>query len=102
MLPVGMVLGFLGYGFGTWGFILVKGYNVTLREWFSPLNPYRGALDANGCVPKGSIFPVKGKGGPCTGPNAKMGAGTSGGDPVKLSPTVQKLRKESPGPQGTK
>lgn len=101
MMPVGMVLGFLGYGFGTWGWILVKGYNVTLREWFSPLHPYQGALDANGCVPKGSIFPVAGKGGPCTGPNVKAGAGT-GSTPIPVSPAARKARARSPGPGGTK
>lgn len=66
MLPVGMVLGIVGYGVSTWGYILVRGYNITLREWFSPLHPFTGTLDSNGCVPQGSIFPRAGKGGPCS------------------------------------
>ena len=66
MLPLGIILGFTGYGLGSWGWVLVKGYNITLREWFSPLHPFTGALDSNGCVPQGSIFPVAGKGGPCS------------------------------------
>jgi hypothetical protein len=76
MLPLGMVLGMLGYGLSSWGYILVKGYNITLREWFTPLHPYTGKLDANGCVPQGSIFPKAGKGGPCS---ASPGS-TQGGD----------------------
>lgn len=59
-LPIGLV--FVGYGVASWGYILVKGWNVTLREWFSPLHPWSGPLDKNGKVPKGSIFPTPGKG----------------------------------------
>lgn len=62
MLPIGMLLGLGSYGLTTWGYILVKGYNITLRQWFSPLHPYQGGLSAAGTVPKGSIFPTSGKG----------------------------------------
>jgi hypothetical protein len=72
MLPLGMILGFAGYGVSTWGYILVKGYNITLREWFSPLHPFTGALDSNGQVPPGSVFPTTGGG------NSKAG-GSAGG-----------------------
>lgn len=58
MLPLGLILGFAGYGIGTWGYILIRGYNVTLREWFSPLHPFTGQLDANGTVPPGNVFPA--------------------------------------------
>lgn len=58
MLPLGIGLIVAAYGVGTWGYILVKGENVTLREWFSPLHPFTGALDANGKVPSGSVFPT--------------------------------------------
>jgi len=58
MLPLGMVVSFLGYGLGSWGWVLVRGYNITLREWFSPLHPYQGPLDGNGTVPAGHIFPT--------------------------------------------
>jgi hypothetical protein len=73
MLPLGMVLGLVSYGVSTWGYVLVKGYNITLREWFSPLHPFTGALDGNGCVPQGYIFPRAGKGGPCSSGPAKQG-----------------------------
>lgn len=58
MLPIGIILGFLGYDIGTWGYILVKGYNITLREWSSPFHPFTGPLDGNGKVPKGWLFPT--------------------------------------------
>lgn len=91
MLPLGMILGFAGYGLSTWGYVLVRGYNVTLREWFSPLHPFTGALDSNGMVPKGSIFPTSGKG------SAPAGQA--------LSPIQQQQRRNlagaAPNPHGT-
>ena len=82
MLPLGLGLGFAGYGLGTWGYILVKGYNITLREWFSPLHPFTGALDSNGTVPQGSVFPTSGKG---------SGGGSGAGS--NLSPQQQAGRQ---------
>lgn len=70
MLPFGMILAWAGYGLGSWGYILVKGYNITLREWFSPLHPYTGDLASAGTVPQGQIFPGAAGGG--------QGGGTSG------------------------
>lgn len=59
MLPLGMILTWAGYGLGSWGWCLVKGYNITLRAWFSPLHPYQwpksGAVPV---VPKGHLFPT--------------------------------------------
>jgi len=68
-LPIGLI--FAGYALGSWGWILVKGYNITLREWVSPLHPFTGPLDKAGKVPQGSIFPTTAKGG-----------GQQGGGPV--------------------
>jgi len=58
MLPLGMILGITGYGLASWGYILVKGHNITLRQWFSPLHPFTGPLSGAGPVPSGSIFPT--------------------------------------------
>jgi hypothetical protein len=57
MLPLGMVITFVGYGIATYGFLMVKGYNITFKEWFSPLHPFQGALDSKGFVPQGQLFP---------------------------------------------
>ena len=53
-----IVLGFAAYTVGTWGYVLVKGYNITLREWVTPLHPFTGPLDSKGTVPQGSLFPA--------------------------------------------
>lgn len=60
-----IVLGFAAfwgfYGIGTWGWILVKGYNITLTEWFNPAKPYMWS-GTPGMVPAGSVFPTKNTG----------------------------------------
>ena len=70
MLPIGMLLTFTGYGIGSWGWILTKGYNIPLRSWFSPLNPY--AWPAQGTaiptVPQGRLFPGPPPGAPPPAP----------------------------------
>ncbi len=93
MLPVGMLLAFLGYGVGSWGYILVRGWDIPLRQWFSPLNPYQwpaGGADPQFISPD-VIFP----GGasstaaatPAPAPSPSTGGGAppaSGGGTVSL------------------
>ena len=91
LLPIALV--FAGYSIASWGYVLVKGDNITLREWFSPLHPWSGPLDKNGKVPQGSIFPTSGKGstgsaGGSSGPAPQQQAGrqalrTQGRPPVQ-------------------
>lgn len=60
MIGAGILLLLGGYAVGSYGYVLIKGYNITAREWFSPLNPYTwppvGADIPR--VPKGNIFPT--------------------------------------------
>ena len=59
MLPFGMLLAWAGYGIGSWGWVLVKGYNITLRAWFSPLHPYQWpAKGSVPMIPKGHLYPT--------------------------------------------
>jgi hypothetical protein len=81
----GIGLAIVAYTLGSWGYLLVKGYNVTLREWVTPLHPFSGTLDSKGCVPPGFIFPTSsmpgvpckatGGLGPKSGAAAQIGAG---------------------------
>lgn len=86
MLPLGMVLTFVGYGVGTYGYVLVKGYNITLRQWFSPLHPWQGPLDKAGMVPPGQIFPG--------------GKGAAPGQPNPIQQQQQKNLRTEPNPHG--
>lgn len=59
MIGAGILLLFGGYAVGSYGYVLIKGYNITAREWFSPLNPYTWpASGAIPTVPQGNIFPT--------------------------------------------
>lgn len=73
MKAAAIVLGFTAYTVYTWGYILIKGYNITLREWVTPLHPYSGTWPP-AHVPPGSIFPT-----------SKGGSG--GGSPASTSAT---------------
>jgi hypothetical protein len=57
---VPMAVLFAGYTIGSYGWILLKGWNITFRSWISPLNPYRGFEKGTTplCVPPGSVFPT--------------------------------------------
>ena len=39
-MPIVFGLAIAGYSVSTWGYILVKGWNITLGEWLSPLHLY--------------------------------------------------------------
>jgi hypothetical protein len=32
-----------GYSLTSWGYMLIKGYNVKFTDWLNPLHPYTGA-----------------------------------------------------------
>lgn len=53
------------YGIATWGWVLVRGYNIRLADWFNPLKPFIWDGDPP-MVPAGHVFPV-----------ADAGAGTA-------------------------
>lgn len=60
MIGAGILLLLGGYAVGSYGYVLIKGYNITAREWFSPLNPYTWPATGTSIprVPKGHIFPT--------------------------------------------
>lgn len=79
MKAVAIVLGAVAYTLGTWGLLLVKGYNVTLKDWVDPLHPYSGEWPPK-CVPPGYIFPTSAAAGvDC---KAKTPGGTGSNDPA--------------------
>ena len=69
MLGVGMLTLWAGYALSSWGWILLKGWDICLKEWVSPINPYQWP-PPGADVPKiadvnpGSVFPKCG--GPAT------------------------------------
>lgn len=59
MMALGVGVLWFGYGIASWGYLLVKGYDVTLGAWLSPLHPYSGSWPPPliGDRNPGSVFP---------------------------------------------
>lgn len=53
---LGILVVFAGYTVTSYGWVLLRGYNITFRQWVSPLNPYIWQ-GTPGTVPTGQIFP---------------------------------------------
>jgi len=56
VLGVGFGALWAGYAVASWGYLLIKGYNISFREWVSPLHPYQGPWPP-AKIPAGFIFP---------------------------------------------
>ena len=76
MLAVGIVVTWLGYAVGSYGYVLVRGWDIPVRAWFSPLNPYQWPPGGPGTIPDSQLFPRLG--GPAVQPlpNEHTGAKT--------------------------
>jgi hypothetical protein len=77
MLTLGMVVVFAGYTVGSYGWVLVKGWNIPFRRWVSPLNPYTwpsGGGDPTP-IPANKLFPSS------VAPAAARGAAPAGTAP---------------------
>lgn len=97
MKAVGIGLAVVAYTVGTWGYLLVKGYNVTLREWVTPLHPYSGPWPPK-CVPPGFIFPTSSA--PGVDCKAK-GAATGSSDPnIERAQRAMREAHRQPGVPG--
>jgi len=57
MLAAGLILGWAAYGLGSWGYILIRGWNIPFTAWFSPLNPYQFPPGGPVPIPDTQLFP---------------------------------------------
>lgn len=57
MKTAGIILAAWAYTFGSWGYILIKGYNITFKQWVDPFHPWDGQWPPK-CVPPGYLFPT--------------------------------------------
>jgi hypothetical protein len=59
VILVGMIGLWAGYGLASWGYAaLLKGWDIPLREWFSPLHPYQWPKSGDPpAIPSTQIFP---------------------------------------------
>jgi hypothetical protein len=88
MLAVGMAVVFAGYTVSSYGWVLLKGWNIPFRQWVSPLNPY--TWPAGGAepppIPASQLFP-----GPASGSGGASG-GSAAAAGTNLTPAQQRAK----------
>jgi hypothetical protein len=42
MPAIGMLLAWAGYSVASWGYCLIRGYDVKFTDWINPAHPYQG------------------------------------------------------------
>jgi len=57
MLGAAVILIFAGYSAGSYGWILLRGYDIPFRSWVSPLNPYKWPAGGPPMIPPTQILP---------------------------------------------
>jgi len=80
-----MVAAWLGYSLASWGYFLVRGYDVKLGDWVNPVHIYPGNPLKAGPIPATQVFP--GDSGPAAATAAGgkgAGKGKTGGPPVTM------------------
>lgn len=56
MVMIGIIGVFAGYTVTSYGWVLIRGWNITFKQWVSPLNPYIWTGSDPGTIPDGQIF----------------------------------------------
>ena len=59
MVALGMGIAVVGYGVGMWGYFLVRGYDISWREWWLPTWPRAGSVHPGTNPPGGPSGGVK-------------------------------------------
>lgn len=58
-VTIPILVAFIGYAIGSYGYVLLRGWEITPRQWFSPLNPFtwpaKGTDPAK--IPPGLVWP---------------------------------------------
>jgi hypothetical protein len=86
----GMGLIWFGYSLTSWGYCLVRGYNIRFTDWINPLHPYTGAWPPPGTIPAADVFPgvATGSAGEAADPSGtqqiQAAAGTSSPAPAAV------------------
>lgn len=95
MVAIGMLVTWAGYSIATWGYILVRGWDIPLGQWVSPLHPYTwpaGGADPP-LIPTDQLTPS-----PASAGAASAAPNTSGvGTPHGQIPGASHSRKPSLG-----
>ena len=82
MLPLGFGFVWLGYAYGLYGWCLLRGYDVTLRQLMNPVHIYQWPAGGPPLIPNTQVFP----GG--SAPSAGGSSGSSGRRPARRRPSA--------------
>jgi hypothetical protein len=66
MPAIGMMMTWFGYSLSSWGYCLVRGYNVKFTDWLNPIHPYSGPWPPPADIPGGSVLPGQASSGAAT------------------------------------
>lgn len=78
-MTAGILIVFAGYTIASYGVVLLKGYNITLKQWIDPLDPYVWPAGKIPKIPAGQIFP-----GGASSVSGSNSGGSSGKSPNSL------------------
>ena len=45
MLPIAFIVTLSGYGLTSWGYCILKGWDIPLGAWFNPVHPWEWTKD---------------------------------------------------------
>lgn len=76
-----MAMIFAGYSVAGYGWILLRGYDIPLRAWMSPLHPYTWPQGTPPPIPDTELFPGSTS-------TSTTSSGTGGGTPTPGGPTL--------------
>lgn len=84
MPALGMGLAWGSYALISWGYMLLRGYNVTFSAWTSPFHYYSGGWPPPQNIPAGSVLPTGGTAAAATA--TSKGKGTKAPPPLPVVP----------------
>jgi hypothetical protein len=53
----GIGLTWFGYALTSWGYCMLRGYNVKFTDWINPLHPWAGTWPPPKTIPASEVFP---------------------------------------------
>ena len=61
-MTAGILVLFAGYTIGSYGIVLLRGWDIPWRQWVNPLDPWQWPAKGTAMppIPAGQIFPGKG------------------------------------------
>lgn len=86
MLAAGILIIFAGYSVSSWGYCLIKGYDIPLRQWVSPLHPFVWPSGDPPLIPQTQVWPSSKSAAASTAADSASSPGTQPGRATQPAP----------------